>query len=160
MTTEDNGEVFVEREYVFGGKRMGDKNKVFVAIYLINEDGTLAKAQHYEHNKSRNKVVGGIYKGAKFSESRVRGLDDAKYDRRWNIQADRIMWDAEHERAEVEIRRSKMEKDAGRISDLEQILLPLRKQYEALRYKRDYAGQEAFEAAVLRALKCAPRAIE
>lgn len=106
-------------------------------------------------------TVGGIYKGAQFTDDgTIIGLDAAKYDRRWNVQTDVINWQIKDEQAEIDKKRVQMEKDAGRISELEKILKPLRKEYERMRDGYDREGCEVLERAIMRALKTPIRAIE
>ncbi len=55
---------------------------------------------------------------------------------------------------------AKLELDAKKVNELEALLLPLRKQYAVYSRQYDYAGQEALEQAVLRALRSPPRKVE
>lgn len=153
--------VFVPQDFVYTGKALDDKNKAFVIVRPINADGTLGKRMSYEMKKGRDRIVGAVYTGASFSEEgSIRGLDDVRFVKQWDNREERMEWKAKDEQVDVEIRNIKLEKDVGRISDIEQIMLPLRKTYENLRFRHDWAGQEAFEKAVIRALRSAPRVIE
>lgn len=152
-------EGFVARDWVYIGKRQGDK-EVFVGIQPIMEDGTLGKPMYYSHKKKFTRVIGGVYTGTSFKEGTARGLEQANWKKMWESREDRIRWQAEEDLVEADLRLARMEKEAGRIPDIEQIMLPLRKQYESYRFRKDYAGMEALEKAVLRALRSAPRVIE
>lgn len=152
----------VAKDYVYLGKRVNSKMEPVAAIRLINEDGTLdADEALYKFDRKMNKNVGGVYTGAKFtSNGSSRGLAEARWKRMWDNQEDRIKWSALNDEAESRLRSAKLEKEEGRINDIEQIMLPLRKTYENMRFRHDWAGQEALEKAVLRALRSAPRVIE
>lgn len=160
MTTVDK-DGFVAKDYAFAGKTVDTKNKVFILIYPINEDGTLGERMAFEYKKKRDKMCGGVYTGASFNESgTIRGLDESRFKKQWHNQADRIKWQTSNDECEVDLRAARMEKETGRISEIEQLLTPLRKQYESYRFRHDFAGMEAMERAVLRALRSAPRVIE
>ncbi|HBN9861143.1 TPA: hypothetical protein L3932_006663 [Pseudomonas aeruginosa] len=60
------------------------------------------------------------------------------------------------EAAEAEQRTDKLEADAKRFHEIEELLLPLRKLYASYSQRHDYGGKEALEAAVLRALRRRP----
>jgi hypothetical protein len=151
---------FVERDFVYIGKSIADDGKVYCGNAIVNEDCTLEKTKWYGYKKKMDRIVGGVYRGASFSENTAKGLEQAIWRTRWHDQGDVIKWQADDEKVEVEIRSKKMEKDEGRISELEKILLPLRTQYESYRSRHDCAGMEALEKSMLRALKSAPRVIE
>lgn len=160
-TTTPDKDGFVAKDFVFIGKALDDKMKVFVIIQPIEADGTLGKKMSYGFNRKRDKNVGGIYTGAMFDEAgTVRNLDGSRFQKLWPNQEERMVWQAKNEAVESELRGAKLEKDEGRISEIEKILLPIRQTYENMRFRHDWAGCEALEKAVLRALRSAPRVIE
>lgn len=153
---------FIAKDFVYIGKRVNSKMEVFAVIRLIDEDGTLnTEEAMYKYNRKLDRNVGGVYTGAKFKPNGMsRGLAEARWKRMWDNQADRMTWSALHDDTEIMIRNDKLEKDQGRINDIEKAMLPIRKTYENMRFRHDFAGMEALERAVMRALRSAPRVIE
>lgn len=152
-------EGFVAMDWVYIGKRANAK-ETWAGIRVIEADGTLGKEMFFKYSKKMDRIVGGVYTGTFFKDGTARGLENANWKKQWDNREDRILWQAENDKADSELRLLKLEKDAGRISDIEQIMLPLRKQFESYRSRHDYAGMEALEKAVLRSLRSAPRVIE
>jgi len=157
----------IPRDYVYIGKRWSSKGKVIMGYQLIKEDGTLEDPPiFWEFDRKMERSIGCVYTGAKFSDITASGgisamgIASAKFKKAWPNQEDRIQWQNKNDDVEADVRNQKLEKDAGRVSDIERIMLPLRQQYESMRVRRDWAGQEALERAVLRALKISPRKIE
>lgn len=152
---------FVPQDFVYIGKAVDEKGKVFIIIRPLETDWTLGKRMSYEMKKWRDRIVGAVYTGASFSaDGSIHALDTARFKNQWPNREERMEWQAKHEEVEVEIRNAKLEKDVDLIIDIEQILLPLRKTYENLRFQHDWAGQVALKKAVLHALKSAPLVIE
>lgn len=152
---------YIPRDFVFLGKRADSKLQQFAEIQHINDDGTLGEKGLYKWSAKLNKNVGGIYRGASFNEKgSARNLEGSRFQKLWPNQEDRMIWQSETEAVDVALRNAKLEKDEGRISEIEKVMLPIRKTYENLRFRHDYAGCEALEKAVLRALRSAPRVIE
>lgn len=152
---------FKPRDFVFLGRRIMADGSVSVAIAVINEDGTLGPQAHYDDGKDwKGRAVGAVYTGALFSEKSVKGCTKAVYTRRWPSTLDLVEWQSRHHAADAHERTQKLEKDARKTDEVEALLLPLRKRYEALRKKYDRPGMMALEAAVVRALMAAPRASE
>lgn len=157
MTTNTE---YIPRDFVCLGKREGTNGKPLIAICPINDDGTLGERQLYEWSKKRDYSLGCVYTGTKFAPGGVMDLDSAKYVKPWPNEQDRILWRAERDDAETSMRIAKLEKDADKINDLQDQLLPARKMYDNFRMKHDYAGMEALERAVIRALRASPRTTE
>ncbi|MDW2095444.1 hypothetical protein R7097_28330, partial [Vibrio sp. 1866] len=78
----------------------------------------------------------------------------------WEVQGDKIEWQAKSEQAEALARSEKLEADDRKRNELEELMLPIRKQYGALTKRRDRAGAAALEEAVLRALRAPIRKAE
>lgn len=158
MTTE---KTFVTREFVYTGIRVDAKQKRFVTLRLIEADDVLGQEMHFDFKRDRSRVVGNVY-SCEFSEdgSTVRGLERAKWVRTWPNEQDRIEWAARESQAETQIKRAKLEADAGRVSDIERIMRPLRQQYEAMRNRYDMEGVAALEGAIMSALRTPVRKSE
>lgn len=147
-------------DFVYVGRRLNGGQAV-AAIRCILASGKLADDEAYYQLKAfKGYVLGGVYSGAAFAGSQVRGLNLAKYVSRWPGMAEQVDWRARDEQVEEQLRTDKLLKDAKKVHEVEAIMLPLRKLYESYRHRRDSAGCEALEQAVLRALRVAPRASE
>lgn len=146
-------------DFVYCGLRLLVGEKLGVAICPIRE-GKLQQPWFLQQKSKVRWSIGGIYTGASFNESTVRGHSQARFVRRWDVTTDLIDWQARHDLAESTVRSKKLEADARRTNEIEVVLLPLRQQYETYRHQRDHAGMEALAAAVLRALRTAPRVEE
>lgn len=146
-------------EFVFCGFRKGDAG-LFISVATLR-DGVLVREMYFSKAKSKRRwVVGGIYSGASFSDSGAKGLDDARYVKAWEVQGAQIEWQAKSEQAEALARSEKLEADDRKRNELEEVMLPIRKQYGALIKRRDRAGAAALEEAVLRALRAPIRKAE
>lgn len=132
-------------------------------IYLLKQDGTLGSERIYKWDTYMRRWHPGFrYRGASFStgSGQSRGLPEAMYVGRWKDQDGTVMdWEARHEKFVVRERAAKGEK-ADKISEIDELMLPLRKRFAAYRRVYDYASQEMLEAAVLRSLRRDPRATE
>jgi hypothetical protein len=104
--------------------------------------------------------VGAVYTGAEFDEGQAKGLAEARWSRMWPNAEDRIEWQARDQHALDLERAERMEADTRKMSDIETVMLPLRRRYEVLRKKHDRSGMYALERAVQAALLSAPRATE
>ena len=147
-------------DYVFAGRRLLKGGGVGVMIFLEVTPGRLDEGSLYDGKAFKRHVIGGVYRGATFCGDKTRGLAAAKYVGRWASEAARIDWRIRDEDAETELRALKLSNDARKVHEIEAMLLPLRKLYAGYFKRRDSAGQEALEQAVLRALRCAPRSCE
>jgi len=128
---------------------------------LIEADGSLGREMHFSYKRSHAYIVGQVY-SCEFSESgeTVYGLDRAKWLRRWEDEQARIEWHTKERQAETAVKRAKLEADAGRVSDIEQALRPLRELYSSMRARYDMDGCRALEEAVLSALRTPVRKAE
>lgn len=155
-------EDFQACDFVYCGLRYQKSNKaLMVAIRKIMDDGLLGVEMIYQYKRNRDRSIGGVYRGASFSTSHVRGLDASlSFVKRWDDQADRIRWQAEHDEAEKLQRLAKLEKEAGKIRDIEDIMKPLRAIYQGYRKRNDFAGMDSLDAAVQRALRTPLRVTE
>lgn len=143
--------IYIERLFVYCGLRYNQE--LDVLIQPLDDSGALLAPQLYSYKRGRDKVLGGIYKGASFYEGGVRGLDDAVYVDTFDNRDELISWQAKHEEAKLKDRALKLEANAKKISEINRILAPLRKVHSSFISRRDYAGAEALEASVLRALR-------
>lgn len=129
-------------------------------IYVQLAPGQLDDGSLYDAKLFKRHAIGGVYRGATFGGITARGLAEAKYVEQWPIEAARIDWRIRDEDAESDQRADKLSGDVRKVHEIEALLLPLRKLYAGYFKRRDSAGQEALERAVLRALRCAPRSTE
>lgn len=146
---------YAAKDYVYTGRRLLKGGKLAGEVIEI-DDGALGARLLYDYRMLKGKAVGGIYRGASFCSGSVRGLGDARYLGQWPDELARIDWRSRDEAAEAEQRTNKLEADAKRAHELEELLLPLRKLYASYAQRNDYAGKEALEAALLRALRRRP----
>ncbi|HCT4784004.1 TPA: hypothetical protein OTY28_006273, partial [Pseudomonas aeruginosa] len=86
------------------------------------------------------------------------GLKAANWASAWQDPTARADWLARDEAAGVHLRMAKLEADSKKAHEIDELLLPLRRLYARYAQTRDYAGQEALEAAVMRSLRRRPRA--
>ncbi|WP_210669011.1 hypothetical protein [Pseudomonas protegens] len=147
-------------DFVYTGRRL-NRGQPVAAIRCVLAPGKLSDEEAYYQLKSfKGYVLGGVYRGAEFVGTQVRGLNRAEFVERWADTAAQVDWRARDEQVEEQQRIDKLQKDAKKVHEIEAMMLPLRKLYEGYRYRRDSAGCEAFERAVLRALRVSPRAAE
>jgi hypothetical protein len=154
-------EAFLERDYVYCGRRWTVKNELIEAVCILNTKGTLDPAGERFYNKfKRKKSVGGIYTGAKFTGGQVLGLSDARYKGDFPNEAQRLEWEAKDDDAELCARAYAQEKKSAQASLIEKTLLPLREAYTAMIRRGDMHGAHLLREAVSRALTLPPRKFE
>lgn len=151
-------EKFEALNFVFGGYRES-KGRLYMAVAPLR-DGEMLRTAHYPGKSKRRWVIGGIYSGAEFSDSSVKGLEQTRYEEKWSDTGLIIEWQALSEQAEATIRCLKVETDARKRNEIEASMLTLRQQYARLLKQRDKAGAVALEEAVIRALRAPVRAAE
>lgn len=155
MQTENDS--LVEREYVFCGFRRSTTGKKLLEIRLIRDDGSLFPATHYPAGRKGPTAIGSRYKarfvldesGAAIKAALDRSTWAGPYPNKDAI----IEWEALSSQCIADFRREKLESDAGRVSEIETVMRPLREKYQALNAKLDQEGMRALEAAVLTALR-------
>lgn len=154
---------FKAQDFVYIGLRMG-KDGLYASIITLNPDGTEDRPWSFDLGKKRRewdrRVVGAIYRGAQFNATHVRGLYDVSFQRMLPDEQKRLDYRSRNDAAEAEDRTARIEKDIGRVSDIERQMLELRKLYAAYAKKYDNIGMRALQAAVLSALQTAPRKSE
>lgn len=154
-------EELIPRDYVYCGQRLSaDDKERSVVIRVIDDEGKLGKELYYKYSRDFTGVVGGIYTGAKFNDTKVQGFNRTKYKSRWENSDNRLQWQMADEEVDVRLKLKKLEADAGRISDLQVALTDARKLYEKYYRAFDSAGCRALEQAVLAALRTPLRKIE
>ncbi|EPH9902636.1 TPA: hypothetical protein SL602_005399 [Pseudomonas aeruginosa] len=148
-------EEFIAQDFVYAGRRLLKSGKMGGEVFVVI-GGALGERMLFDYRTLKGKVVGGIYRGASFSADQVRDLSKASYQGQWADDLARMDWRVRDEAAESEQRTDKLEADAKRTHEIEELLLPLRKLYASYSQRNDYGGKEALEAAVLRALRRRP----
>ncbi|MGG5276312.1 hypothetical protein [Pseudomonas syringae pv. coryli] len=159
MTTETENPEFLPFDFVYAGRRALKGDKPGSEIFRII-DGRLSESYVFAAKSLKGNVIGGVYRGAKFSKDQAQGLGTAVFVERWNDQGACIDWRARDEAFEANQRRIKLEADAKKVNEIEIMILPLRKLYASYSRQYDNAGKEALEQAVLRALRSLPRKCE
>lgn len=153
-------ETFVPMDFVFGGIGLNQQGKKLVNIFVLDGNGAILDRFTLPWKRQYQKVTGQVYRGAEFSAHQVKGLADAKIVRRWEVEADRLLWLANDLEVDLKIKLAVQEKDAKSNNELLQIMLPLRQLREKLHQQRDVAGINALEYAVTHALKTRPKVDE
>jgi hypothetical protein len=145
---------FVTSDFVYTGRRWRE-GKFSVTLRRVTEAGVLEDSELvYAYSKEWKRfAVGGVYRGASFSESSIRGFVSALMERRWDDAMDRAEWAAREEDALAQERTARLEEDTRKTNEIADILVPLRARYDALRKRYDRPGMVAIENAVLRALR-------
>lgn len=159
MAMQTDSPEFLPFDYVYAGRRALKGGKVGAKIYRI-VDNRIGDSFYFEAKDLKGKVIGGVYRGALFTDDKARNLDSVKYIDRWKDQGACIDWRARDEAFDASQRLAKLESDAKKVNEIEAIMLPLRKQYATYTRQYDHAGKEALEQAVLRALRSPPRKVE
>ena len=142
----------VPRDFVFAGK-VAIVGGIGVKIILLNDDGTLGDERVFKHSRKLERTIGGVYTGAKFNNDQAQGLDRAAYKHQWKDREAIQDWRIKSEHIDRLNRVKKLEGDAKRINEIDDVMAPLRKTYENYRRIGDFAGMDALESAVLRSLR-------
>lgn len=147
-------------DFVYAGRISTTPKKVYAQIHCLL-DGQLGPRQLYDPKALKKLAIGGVYRGVTFCDGTARGLEKARFVGRWSESEAMLMdWRARDDAVESAQRLAKLEADTRKHSELEALLLPVRKLYAAYTRKYDKAGLEALEQAVLRALRAPPRKTE
>lgn len=170
-TATADTKTFTPMAFVYTGRRW-QNGKLYVAIAPMTGERRNAAEKHdlYEVSKTTRALtkmpVGAVCTGAEFSDTSVRGLSAAKYQGMYDgdhgqteqdARAVRATWQALDQQAAVLQRAAAMARDAKAVNEIENMLLPLRKQYHGAAMRGDYTTMEALKAAVIRALHKAPK---
>jgi hypothetical protein len=158
MTTEEQFEAF---DFVACGQRTDPKGKRFVMIARLHpETNTIIDTMAFDYSRGKDKVLGSVYRGATFTAHAAKGIEAAQWVKQWAHMPDLIEWTALDTEAKNKHKRIALEADAGKIDEIEKILRPLRKQYNAMFKRYDMAGCAALENAVNQALRTPVRQSE
>lgn len=152
MTNTTPSEDFIELDFVYCGLIFSN-NEFSVIVAPINPNGSLQKECFYKYKKGRDRTIGGIYRGAAFSEKSCRNIDSVTYVDTYKDAEAIIRWKARNDQAKTQERTYKLEKDAKKTNEMDAMLMTARKLYSNYRKRNDFAGMEAIEAAVLRSLR-------
>jgi len=159
MTAQTEVPEFLPFDFVYAGRRTLKGDRSGAEIFRI-VDGKLADRYVFASKSLKVSVIGGVYRGALFTESHARGLTAVTFVDCWGDQLACIDWRARDEASAADQRLAKLEADARKVNEVENMLLPLRKLYASYSRRYDNAGKEALEQAVLRALRSPPRKSE
>lgn len=153
----------IERHFVYMGVRMGAGDKKLIAIGLLapgNKDEVDGDPLIFEWKRTRDHVVGGVYRGAKFSATQAAGLDRARRDGTWEDRGAVALWEAKEQAVLADLASRKLEADQKRVGEIQRRMLPMRRQYADLLKRYARADMEAMERAVMAALRTPPRSYE
>lgn len=151
-------ENFVPRDFVYAGRRSLKGDKIGHSVYPIADDGKTLQAECLYVLKARfSAVIGGVYTGATFAETKSRGISEARYVRSWPDHEAKIEWEALDTAAATDAKWRRLESDAGKLSEIDALLLPLRERLTAMRKRGDYTGAHALENAIMMSLHKPPR---
>ena len=152
----------VPARFVYTGLRRGRNGKMCISLCVIEESGTkLGEERWFPNDKGwARSVTGGIYKGASFSATQAMNVPRSEYVTQWPDKAMREEWQATEQQAIAADRTAKDEAKVGRTTDIERDLHSLRKAYESMGARGDWAGQASLEMAVMRALRKPLRSFE
>lgn len=141
-------------EFVYLGVRQGQDNKPRVSLAVIQENGKLSPTRVYSMTKEfKRRVIGGVYKGARFDEDHAMyGAPAAVFDRLWPDADQRAIWQALAQDEEDNMAVRRIETDERRISEIDKAMIPLRKIYHAAVKRGDLPGAYAVERAIVRSL--------
>lgn len=145
------------RDFIYAGRRVITGGRIGHAIFPIGDDGELMDERLYDLGKYAA-AVGGQYRGATFGETKSIGVAVAKFiGARWPDRDRCIDWEAEDKAAEIEMAGKRLAADAKRKSEIDAIMLPLRRRYDAARRRGDYGAYTALRQVVLASLEKPPR---
>lgn len=137
--------------FIYGGRRLG-KDGLIDSIIPIDDNGAMTKERVFKGERAE-RIVGGIYDGAQFSDTHAKGLPSARYSGRWIQKSDLVKWEAEHAAAKAEMRRERLEKDAKGMSIIDDQMAELRRIYQGHLKHGDHAACMAMEKAVVLSLR-------
>ncbi|MDR8093124.1 hypothetical protein KPB05_37340 [Burkholderia gladioli] len=147
-------------DFVYTGLRLTGKGERCISLRVIDNEGCLSDERWFAYSRKSARAVGGVYRGARFSDKQAHGLESVTFVKRWPDESQRIEWEAKEQAVEAQLRLKALEADAARTSDLELALTPARQVYDSMRRRYDKAGMAALEAAVLAALRAPLRKSE
>ena len=147
------------RLFVMCGARVGMSGRAF-EVGILADDETIQKTMVFKSDRNTPSVLGGVYKGASFSDKGISGINRISFVRRWKVEADIIEWQALDAQAKEHYAAQKLEKDAARGDEILRQLVELRRSYQAMAARGDYAGCAALKAAVISRLSVPLRKYE
>ena len=146
---------YIACDFVYCGCRTLSNGELVIEIRKI-VDGQLAEPNLFTFHRKRDRIIGGIYQGATFSETSSKGIDSVVFVSKWESSEYLILWEALDKQAKADDRAKKLEKNEKKMKQTDTIMLPLRVQYENCRKRHDFAGMEAISKAVLISLRNSP----
>lgn len=157
MNTDDG---FTPVTMVFAGTRFID-GKRYAAFYELDAaNGELGPEQlMFAWEKAYDCTIGGVYEGASVRDKTYKGLTALRYRAMLDNPGARLEMRAKHERAMEGIATARLEKD-NRRNEIEDVMLPLRRQYAKMLARYDMAACGALADAVLQALRTPVRKSE
>jgi hypothetical protein len=145
------------RDFVYAGHRLDKKGDLFDALCVVGEDGKLGELSLYKASRAM-RILGGIYRGARFDDAMSYGLKSAKWTgERWDDKPEVEVWRARSDDADIAYKQARLEANADRSSLIEKSMEPVRQLYAETIKRGDYNGAQALERAVLRALHKRPK---
>lgn len=115
-------------DFVYAGRMIGVKsNDAMHIVYVVKPDGTLSDNASVYDKKAfkREPIIGGVYRGAAFSDTQAFGLSKATYHTRWHDRADIVKWEARDSDAAKVLATRRLEKNTK--GEVQELMLPLRR---------------------------------
>jgi hypothetical protein len=149
MSDDNSEKEFTKRDFVYAGRRILRSNAIGHSVFPIGDDGELMDEKLYKLKLGTGMVVGGIYRGAEFSDNSSRGVDSfAKYQRMLDDPDRVIAWESEDRVAQLDLANVRREKNAKLNSQLETALQPIREAIHNANARGDWAAAAAIRQAV------------
>lgn len=140
-------EDYTKRDFIYGGRRMLVGNRIGHAVFPIGDDGEVMPERLY-HLKTWRGIVGGVYRGAEFSENRSLGIINSSFVKRWDDPETVIAWEAAEAGAEAEQSSLRLQRDAKKQSELAKALLPIRRAIHKANVRGAWQDAAAIRTAV------------
>lgn len=147
------GEQIAEpHDFVYVGQRLLADGKPGTALQLVGYEGGTQNLDNklwlFGGTHGRKWLLGGIYTGAKFTESQCVGLPAAKFVKMYGEFEDRVEWIAKDTATHAELKYERLRKDATRMNEIERVMTPLREAYQDMWSRGDTDGMRALRVAV------------
>lgn len=154
----DENEKLTPRDFIYAGRRILTGGKIGHCIIPL-DDGELMEPRHYELTSKYKAIIGGVYAGAEFSETKSVGVNIAKF-QKVRHDPEKIDWLADDRLVDTELATRRLLSDAKRLNEIDAAMLPIRKRLAAARSRGDMATAIAIRQAVMASLERPPTQAE
>lgn len=153
MSDEDQQTV---RDFIYAGRRILSSGKIGHCVIPLDDASEHMSEKIYDLGAKYRAVIGGVYQGAAFGETKSYGIAIAKLDRVLHDLPERIDWLAEDRQVDIELAARRLASDAKRRNEIDDAMLPIRKRLHAARSRGDMATALAIRQAVMASLEKMP----